>query len=75
MVENLDERLDRIEVQIGELRGQLKMLESMLLNRPSETVDRHGSLKTAITFVSIVIVPVLVSILGGYFALRAAGLR
>lgn len=73
-----EERLDRFEGTIGELRGRLGALEAQVARiqdrTPVET-DRHGGLKSAITFVSIVIVPIIVALLGGWFALKSAGLR
>ena len=66
---------------VGELRGRLGALEAQVghlaerLDAPAPTPDPHSGLKTAVTFVAAVIVPILVALLGGYFALRGAGLR
>ena len=68
-----------IEERLGELRGRLGALEAQvahLVERADVPAsDPHGGLKTAVTFVAAVIVPILVALLGGYFALRGAGLR
>jgi hypothetical protein len=77
-----DDRMDRFESSIGELRGRMIALDSEL-SRLMERIDRlavpepdkHSGLKTAVTFASLVIVPILVAILGGYFALKTAGVR
>ena len=37
--------------------------------------DKYSGIKTAATFCAAVIVPVLVALIGGWFALRSAGLR
>lgn len=38
-------------------------------------VDRASSVKTAIQFASIVLVPILVALIGGYFALKGAAIK
>ena len=72
-----------VDESLGELRGRLGALEATVahvLDRmdsapATSSADPHSGVKTAITFVAAVIVPILVSLLGGYFALRGAGLR
>jgi hypothetical protein len=70
-----------LELLLGELRGRVAALEDRLgrlEDRPSSAPaehDRFGGVKTAITFVAAVVVPVLVALLGGWFALRSAGLK
>lgn len=75
-----------LEVALGELRGRLEALEARVerladriashVSAPAPASDpQGGGWKTAATFVSAVVVPILVAIVGGYFALRAAGLR
>lgn len=73
----------RLDESLGELRGRLGSLETQVahvLDRmdaqpPPVSNDPHSGVKTAVTFVAAVIVPILVALLGGYFALRGAGLR
>ena len=70
-----EERVDRLQEAVGELRGRLTALEAQVARALVPEPEHHGGLKTAVTFASIVVVPILVAILGGYFALKAAGLR
>jgi hypothetical protein len=70
MAEDVESRMNRFEREIGELTGRLLALE-----RPPPTESRHSGLKTAVTFATVVIVPILVAILGGWFALKSAGVR
>jgi hypothetical protein len=66
---------------VGELRGKLAVIEAQIINLTTLVstrfdgidvgVERASGIKTAITFASVVIVPILVALLGGYFLLRA----
>lgn len=74
-----DDRLDRFGEALGEIRGRLTALEgqvSRLYNpSPDKPEDKWAGVKTAVTFMAVVIVPIVVAILGGYFALKGAGLK
>jgi hypothetical protein len=71
--------MGRFEGRIGELHGRLMALEAQVTRLETRTIggspDKYGGVKTMITFASLVIVPIVVALLGGYFALRSAGLR
>lgn len=41
----------------------------------NSTVEKASSIKTAIQFASVVIVPILVAVIGGYFALKSGAAR
>jgi len=72
-----------VDERLGELGGRLAALETQvgrLLDHADAApaavpVDPHSGVKTAVTFVAAVVVPILVAVLGGYFALKGAGLR
>lgn len=76
-VESLEEdreEIKQIPLAISELKGQVNTLHSLLvvkLEGVQSGVEKATSVRTAIQFASVVLVPILVAILGGYFALRA----
>ena len=56
------------------LRGQINTLTA--LTRAGFTnvdggLERAAGIRTAITFASVVIVPILVALIGGYFVIKA----
>lgn len=72
-LEEETEALSRVPEAVAELKGAVLTL-SGLVNRVSNGADRiekANSVKTAIQFAAIVIVPILVALLGGYFVIRA----
>jgi len=75
--------VSHVDERLGELGGRLAAIETQvgrLLDRADAApavapADPHSGVKTAVTFVAAVVVPILVAVLGGYFALKGAGLR
>lgn len=76
-VEDLeDERLAIKELPdaVAHLAGQVEVLQALVLAQSQKVNDATG-LKTALQFAAVIIVPLIVVLVGGYFTLRAAGLN
>lgn len=76
-VQALEENADRVAQlpdAVAQLTGAVQTLTSMVQGR-FDGVDAHvreaTGLKTAIQFASVVIIPIIIALIGGYFALRA----
>lgn len=73
-LENEREALQRLPTAVAELAGAVRVLQGLVTSRfdnVDQTIQKAGSVKTAIQFASVVIVPVLVALIGGYFVLKA----
>lgn len=57
---------------VARLAGQVEVLIDLVTGGNAK-LEKATSFKSAIAFASVVIIPVLVAIIGGYFALKAAG--
>lgn len=69
----IEQELEELKTQLAELRGEVKTLTNIFINRSAELkngIDKTNSIKTVIQFVAVVIVPLLVTLIGGYFALK-----
>jgi hypothetical protein len=67
-------RLIELPERLAELRGEVKSLRALVINRADSIqsgVDKAANIKTAIQFAAVVLVPILVALIGGYFVLRA----
>lgn len=75
-VEKLEDGADKLADlpdAVSELNGSVKVLNQMVLGRfdhVDESVQQATGLRTAITFASVVIVPIVIALIGGYFALK-----
>ncbi len=76
-VEDLVERIDRLENQVGtlndlvhELKGKAEVILA-ISGRVNGKVETLASFRTFATFAATVIVPLLVALLGGYFLLQS----
>jgi hypothetical protein len=78
-VETLEEERDRLKLlpdAVAELKGAVQTLSGLVTLRfdgLQGPVEKAASVKTAVQFAAIVLVPIIVALLGGYFALRAGG--
>lgn len=75
-VHALREEVGELRGAVSELRGAVLTLSRMMSSRFDDVeggVEKAASIRTAITFASVVIVPILVALIGGYLALRAGG--
>lgn len=70
--ENAD-RLDKLPDAVAKLAGTVEVLTEIITGR-FDKVDEHvqeaTGVKTAITFASVVIVPIILALIGGYIALK-----
>lgn len=58
---------------VAELRGALEVLTDLVTSRfdgMAPAVERASSIKTAIQFASVVLVPILVALIGGYVLIK-----
>lgn len=82
-VHDLRERVERIEANsdrlsklpdaVAELSGAVKLLTDIVtggFDKVDQEVQDATGIKTAIQFASVVIVPIILALIGGYFALR-----
>lgn len=80
-VEDLQEESDRLRGlpdAVAELKGTIATLQQLVLGRFDQVqagVDKSSSIKTAIQFAAVLVVPILIAIIGGYFALKAGSPR
>lgn len=76
-VEELEEereKLRQLPEAVAELKGMVVTLSGMVTTRfdgIQPSVEKAASVKTAIQFASVVIVPILLALIGGYFALKS----
>lgn len=77
-IADLEEDRDRLKGMpeaVAEIKGMVTALSGMVqsgFKSVGEGVDKAAGVKTAITFAAVVIVPILVAIIGGYFAFKSA---
>lgn len=64
----LAEQLSDLKEVLSELREEI----NTRFDRVDGSTDKISSFKTAMQFASIIIVPVLLALIGGYFALKGA---
>lgn len=84
-LQDLAEVTDRLIERVGELSGQVELLATQLtqhllnlknaVDNQASSTDKLASWKTALQFAAAVVVPVLMALIGGYFALKAAGAK
>lgn len=82
-LEDIAEVTDRLIERVGELSGKVDLLTTQLtthllnlktaVDQQSSSTDKLASWKTALQFAAAVVVPLLIALIGGYFALKAAG--
>lgn len=73
-LEDEREAIKELPQAVAELHGAVGVLQSLVTSRfdgIEPKVDKAASLRTALQFAAVVIVPVLVALIGGYFALKA----
>lgn len=73
-LENEREAIKELPGAMAELKGMVEVLQALVLVQ-SQKVSKATSMSTAVQFAAVVIVPLIVVLLGGYFTLRAAGLK
>lgn len=84
-VERVNKEFDELKDDVSENSGKIDVMLHMMTSLTSNVkdlqsdvgkvgdgVDRASSVKTAITFASVVLVPIIVAVIGGYFALKGA---
>lgn len=72
-LEENSDRLAKLPDAVAELTGTVRTLTQLVTGRfdhIDESVEKVTGVKTAITFASVVIVPIIIALLGGYFALK-----
>lgn len=72
-LENEREAIKELPEAVAQLRGSVEVLQTLVITQ-TQKVTRATSLTTAVQFAAVVIVPLLVAIIAGYFALKAAGI-
>lgn len=77
-VEDLEDEADtlkRLPEALAELRGMVKALKDVVvkIDGGADRIERANSLKTAVQFAAVVIVPILVALIGGYFLVKSQG--
>jgi hypothetical protein len=73
-LENEREAIKQLPHAVAELHGAVDTLRDIVIGKLDTiggSVERVSSIKTAIQFAALVIVPILVALIGGYFALKA----
>jgi uncharacterized small protein (DUF1192 family) len=73
LLEAEGDRLAKLPDAVAELKGAVQTLSSLVITRfdgIQGPVEKAASLKTAVQFTAIVLVPIIVAIIGGYVALR-----
>jgi uncharacterized protein YoxC len=78
VLESNADRLARLPDAVAELTGTVKTLSTIVTGRFDQVdthVDQVTGVKTAIQFASVVIVPILLALIGGYFALKTGAGR
>jgi hypothetical protein len=76
-VEELEEDRDKLlnlPEALAEVKGMVVTLQGLITSgfdgiKPG--IEKASSVKTAITFASVVLVPIIVALIGGYFVLQA----
>lgn len=75
--ERLEDAENRIQVfegllgAVATLDGKVDVLMDLCRGLDGKT-DKLSSLKTAVQFAAVVVVPILVALIGGYFLLRSS---
>lgn len=67
------ERLAKLPDAVAELKGTVQTLSTLVVSRFDKVdvgVDKAASLKTAIQFAGVVLVPIILALIGGYVALK-----
>lgn len=74
-------RIEDLEEAVAGNTGKIDVLLAMVstltgtvkerFDSVDGAIDKTGSWKTAIQFAAVIVVPVLIALIGGYFALRA----
>lgn len=72
-LEDETDALKRVPEAVAELTGAVKVLKDLVVkvDNGATRIERASSMKTALQFAAVVIVPILVALLGGYFVIRA----
>lgn len=73
-LENTQEAIGSLPSEVAALKGMVEVLQTLVLAQ-SQKVSEATGWKTAVQFAAAVIVPLLVSLIGGYFVLKAAGIH
>lgn len=74
----LTREVKELRDEVATLVGKVATLERVVLAKLDgvhTAVDQAAGIKQAMTYAAIVIVPILVAIIGGYFAIKAASPR
>lgn len=71
-LENEREAIKQLPSQMALLKGAVEVLQALVLAQ-SQRVSKATSWTTAVQFAAVVIVPLLVALIGGYFVLKASG--
>jgi uncharacterized protein YoxC len=72
-LENEREAIKRLPTAVAELKGAVHVLQDLVVEEfgaVRKGVDNATGMKTAIQFAAVVLVPVIVALIGGYFVLR-----
>lgn len=72
-LEHEQEALARVPEAVAELKGMVKTLRDVVIKvgDGAARIEKASSMRTALQFAAVVIVPILVALLGGYFVIRA----
>jgi hypothetical protein len=77
-IEILEQDVDKLEelpTQVSSLAGEVKTLTRLVTARFDNIqgpIEKAAGIKTAVQYAAVVIVPILVAIIGGYFVLKGA---
>jgi hypothetical protein len=72
-IEDLSDKVSTVSTSVAELSGTVKTLSQIVTGRfdgLDKGIEAATGVKTAITFASVVIVPIIIALIGGYFALK-----
>jgi ribosomal protein L29 len=72
-LEEARDQVMKLPEAVSELRGALEVLTDLVTGRFDSlvpAVEKASSLKTAIQFAGVVLVPILVALIGGYVLLK-----
>lgn len=71
-LENEREAIKELPEAVAQLRGSVETLQTLVVAQ-SQKVTKATSWSTALQFAAVVIVPLMIALIGGYFALKTAG--